>query len=112
MCMGIPLQVQTLGDDGFALCTDASGATYDLPIHTALLDVAPKSGDWLLTHIDTAIRPLDDKEARLIANALEAVDRAARGENFEHLLGDLLDREPQLPPHLQDTINQDTINSG
>ena len=103
MCMGIPLQVISLGPDGLASCVDAKDTRYALPVQTALLDIPPAPGDWLLTHIDTAIRPLDANEARLIADALEAVDRAARGEDFEHLLGDLLDREPQLPPHLRET---------
>ena len=103
MCMGIPLQVKSLGTDGLASCVDAKDTHYALPVQTALLDTPPKPGDWLLTHIDTAIRPLDADEARLIADALEAVDRAARGEDFEYLLGDLLDREPQLPPHLRDS---------
>ncbi len=101
MCMGIPLEVRSVGEDGRALCADARGEIYATPINTALLDELPQPGDWLLTHIDTAIRPLEQGEARLIADALEAVHRAARGQDFEHLLGDLLDREPELPEHLR-----------
>ena len=101
MCIGIPLQVLALGDDGLAHCADSRGNSYHLPVQTALLDTLPEIGDWLLTHIDTAIRALETGEARLIADALDAVQRASRGEAFEHLLGDLLDREPQLPEHLR-----------
>jgi len=102
MCMGIPLQVVSVGDDGRAHCVTAAGTPHGGPIDTALLDSPPAAGDWILTHIDTGIRALEAPEARLIANALEAVQRAARGEDFEHLLGDLLDREPELPAHLRD----------
>ena len=101
MCMGIPLQVLALGDDGLAHCADSRGRNYHLPVQTALLDTLPEIGDWLLIHIDTAIRVVKADEARLIADALDAVQRASRGEPFEHLLGDLLDREPQLPEHLR-----------
>lgn len=101
MCVGIPLRVESLGQDGLANCVDANDMHYALPVQTALLDRLPEPGDWVLTHIDTAIRPIEADEARLIADALNAVDLAARGEAFEHLLGDLLDREPQLPPHLR-----------
>ena len=101
MCMGIPVQVQHLGEDGLVTGIEASGNPYPYAVQTALLDAPPAPGSWLLAHIDTAIRPLEAEEAQLIADALEAVSRAARGDKFEHLLGDLIDREPQLPAHLQ-----------
>lgn len=103
MCVGIPLCVQHIGDDGMAHCADAAGEAYAMPVHTALLDQPPQPGDWLLTHIDTAIRPLEAGEGQQIADALEAVRRASRGEDFEHLIADLVDREPQLPAHLRDS---------
>lgn len=99
--MGLPLCVDRLGGDGRVLCRDRNGAAYALPVQTALLERSPSPGDWLLVHVDTAIAPLQPEEALQVADALEALQRAARGERFEHLIADLVDREPTLPPHLR-----------
>lgn len=101
MCIATPLRVLMIDEAGCAQCADASGAVYPRGIQTQLLDTAPIVGDWLLIHVDTAIRSLDAQEARQIADALDAVGAASRGDPFEHLLADLIDREPELPPHLQ-----------
>jgi len=101
MCLGIPMQVQSLPSWGIALCCpDAEGAE-SARIETSLLPQAPRVGDWLLVHVNIALRTLEGDEARQISDAVLAVNRAAAGESFEHLLADLIDREPQLPPHLQ-----------
>lgn len=97
MCLGVPLQVKALGA-GVAICGDGAG---DRRVSTLLLDGPPAIGDWLLVHVDTAIRAIDAEEARLVRDALRAVSAAADGDPFEHLLSDLIDREPQLPPHLR-----------
>jgi len=99
MCLGIPLQVQSVPSWGIALC----GAAGDdgRPVETSLLEQPPQPGDWLLVHVNVAIRALDTGEAGQISDALLAVTRAAAGESFEHLLADLIDREPQLPAHLR-----------
>lgn len=101
MCLGVPLQVRSLLSQGAALCgaTDASARAVD----TALLDSQPEVGDWLLVHVSIAIRALDAGEAQQIGDALLAVSAAAAGQPFEHLLGDLIDREPQLPAHLRES---------
>jgi hydrogenase expression/formation protein HypC len=70
-------------------------------VDVSLLEGVPAPGDWLLVHVGIAIRGLEPEEAGQIADALRAVDAAARGEPFEHLIADLIDREPQLPPHLR-----------
>ncbi|MEM6775216.1 MAG: HypC/HybG/HupF family hydrogenase formation chaperone [Pseudomonadota bacterium] len=103
--MGIPLKVVAVGTDGRAQCVDRSGERVPALIDTALLDHTPASGSWLLTHIDVALRSLEEDEAGRIADALEALQRASRGEDFEHLISDLIDREPQLPPHLQEQLD-------
>lgn len=97
MCLGVPLQVRSV-DVGVALCRDAVG---ERRISTLLLDAPPAPGDWVLVHIDAAIRAIDAEEARLVRDALLAVSAAAEGAPFEHLLADLIDREPELPPHLR-----------
>jgi hydrogenase expression/formation protein HypC len=69
-------------------------------VDTLLLD-AVVPGDWVLVHVSSAVRAIDESEARAIRDALLAVERAVVGAPFEHLLADLIDREPQLPPHLR-----------
>ncbi len=101
MCLGIPLQVHSIEAPGLALCAPRHQTTALRRVNTALLDTAPGIGDWLLAHVDIAIRALDTEEARLIDDALAAVTAAVDGEPFEHLIADLVDREPQLPEHLR-----------
>lgn len=101
MCLGVPMQVQTLLPSGAALCKPAGGDREALTVEASLLDLPPTAGDWLLVHVDVAVRALDPVEAQQIGDALQAVAAAAAGEPFEHLLADLIDREPQLPPHLR-----------
>jgi hydrogenase expression/formation protein HypC len=96
------MQVRAFQANGLALCAVDEPRAAERPINCALLDAPPAIGDWLLVHVDVAIRAIDAQEAREIGNALAAVSAAAAGEPFEHLLGDLIDREPQLPPHLRD----------
>ncbi len=100
MCLGVPLRVSRLTESGEALCVTSAGSEAR-PVNVALLDAPPAPGDWLLVHVDVAIRAIDATEAREICDALEAVTLAAAGEPFEHLLADLIDRTPTLPPHLQ-----------
>ena len=101
MCLGIPLQVQSLMPSGAALCAAAGADLVVQTVETSLLDHPPRPGDWLLVHVDVAVRALAPAEARQIGDALQAVAAAAAGEPFEHLLADLVDREPELPPHLR-----------
>lgn len=101
MCMGTPLKLISIDDMGIAECIDAADRAYFCRVQTVLLDVPPRVGDWILVHIDTAMRSIDEDEAIQIANAIAAVEAASKGEAFKHLVGDLLDREPQLPDHLR-----------
>lgn len=100
MCLGIPLQLRTFQAPGLALCAPAGRPGELRPVETALLAQPPQPGDWLLVHVNVAIRALAPEEAGQISDALLAVTAAANGQPFEHLLADLINREPQLPPHL------------
>lgn len=100
MCLGVPLQIISFRSPGLALCAAADSPTEVRVVETALLERTPQPGDWLLVHINMAIRELAPEEARQIGDALLAVTAAAAGEPFEHLLADLVNREPTLPPHL------------
>lgn len=96
MCLGVPMVV--VESDGFsALC-----ARGDEKRSVSLMLVGPQApGTRLLVHIDSAIRTLDEEEARLIDEALRGLDAALRGEDFDDHFADLIGREPQLPDHLR-----------
>ena len=97
MCLGIPM---TLSEDGehTALCTRRDGSAEMV----SLLLVGPQPvGTHVLVHLGNAVRVLDSEEAEVIDRALQGLDAAMRGQPFEHLFQDLIDREPQLPDHLR-----------
>lgn len=96
MCLGIPMRVMEIGD-GWAVCEGRGEMRH---VGTLLLeDFAP--GDWVLVHLENAMRVLDETEAQQISNALRALDMALSGKNFDHLFADLIDREPELPEALR-----------
>jgi hydrogenase expression/formation protein HypC len=103
MCIGTPLQVQSVPSWGIALCKPTNADEAPQRVETSLLEHPPRPGDWMLVHANIAIRMLETGEAQQIGDALLAVSRAAAGEPFEYLLADLIDREPQLPEHLRAT---------
>ena len=96
------MQVQSILPSGAALCATRGGDDRLRTVESYLLDSPPRAGDWLLVHVNLAIRAIESKEAQQIGDALHAVAAAAAGEPFEHLIADLIDREPQLPPHLRE----------
>jgi hydrogenase expression/formation protein HypC len=67
-----------------------------------LLVGAQPVGTVVLVHIDSAVRVLDEAEAKLIDDALEGLEAAMDGRDFDHLFADLVDREPQLPEFLRE----------
>ena len=102
MCLGIPMQVRELLPSGATRCIDAGADLEPRTVEVSLLDEPPRPGDWLLVHVDVAVRALDSLEAQQIGDALRAVAAAAAGEPFEHLIADLVERQPELPAHLLD----------
>ena len=96
------MQVRAVLPSGATLCSTREDGGALRPVEASLLDEAPNTGDWLLVHVDVAVRALEAEEAQQIGDALQAVVAAAAGEPFEHLIADLVDREPQLPPHLRE----------
>jgi hydrogenase expression/formation protein HypC len=106
MCIGVPLQVESLeshdGDEGlFALCTD--GTQRERLDMRLVGRQAP--GTWVLSFLGAARRVLDPVEAAQIRDALQALHVALQDDPdptaFDALFADLINREPQLPPHLQ-----------
>jgi hydrogenase expression/formation protein HypC len=101
MCIGVPMQVTEAGPWS-ARCEDGEGRS-EL-VDTALIG-ATSPGDWLLVHKGIAMRALDPTEAALIRDALAGAALAAAGGSFEHLFADLINRTPELPPHLRPPTN-------
>lgn len=99
MCLGVPMQV--IETDGqVARCT---GQGRRETVSLALTGpVAP--GCHVLVYLGSAVQVLEADEAGRIEAALEAVSKAMAGDPFEHLLQDLIDREPELPAHLQASL--------
>ncbi|ACO81143.1 hydrogenase assembly chaperone HoxL (HypC/HupF family) [Azotobacter vinelandii CA] len=97
MCIGIPLRVLECAP-GRALCGDENGVRW---IDTRLVE-PPAPGDWLLVFLDAAREILDAGRAARIREALRALQAVQAGDPaaLAGLFADL-DREPQLPPHLQ-----------
>lgn len=95
MCLGIPMVVVE-GDDMQAL-VERRGEQRRVSM---LLVGEQPVGTIVLVHIDSAVRTLDEAEAKLIDDGLDGVTAALEGKPFEHLFADLVDREPQLPDFL------------
>ncbi|NHN76962.1 HypC/HybG/HupF family hydrogenase formation chaperone [Azotobacter chroococcum] len=107
MCIGIPLQVLECAP-GRALCGDDREARW---IDTRLIE-PPAPGDWLLVFLDAAREALDTGRAAQIRDALRALQAVQAGDlaALDGLFADL-DREPQLPPHLQAQLPPKEPNS-
>lgn len=100
MCIGVPLQIQTVEPDGlFGLAAD--GARRER-IDLRLIG-APEPGAWVLAFNGAARRVLDPTEAALIRAALAGLDAALAGDEgaVNALFADLIEREPMLPEHLR-----------
>ncbi|MBB4286455.1 HypC/HybG/HupF family hydrogenase formation chaperone [Roseospira goensis] len=98
MCLGIPMRIEVVSGIQ-AQCVGRGGPR---TVSLALLD-PPPVGAWVLVHRDTAHAVLSADEAHQIAQALEALDTALDGGSVDHLFADLVDRAPELPPHLRRT---------
>lgn len=59
------------------------------------------AGTYVLVYLGSAVRGLEAEEAQQIQEALQAVHAARQGQPFEHLIADLIDKEPELPAHLR-----------
>lgn len=96
MCLGLPMTI--VETDGVSALCEFRGERRRVSI--LLLPDLPV-GSKVLVHIDTAIRLLDEAEARLIAEAIEGLTAVLGGEDCDRFFADLIEREPQLPEHLR-----------
>jgi hydrogenase expression/formation protein HypC len=90
--------MQVVKSHGLMATCKGSGRTED--VNLALIGEMPE-GTHLLVYLGSAVRILDPVEAAQITDAIGAIEAAAQGHDFEHLIQDLIDREPELPEHLR-----------
>jgi hydrogenase expression/formation protein HypC len=100
MCIGIPMRVVESDETG-ALCEGLSEGLGERRRLSLLLLGTQPPGTYVLAYLDTAVRVLDEEEAKRIDAALDALGAALRGEETDRFFEDLINREPQLPPHLR-----------
>lgn len=96
MCIGVPMEVIEAGPH-WAWC---QGPGEPIQVDTRLVG-AQGPGVWLLVFQGAAREVLSEARARLVLDALAALQAAAAGESFDHLFPDLIGREPQLPEFLR-----------
>lgn len=107
MCIGVPMRLLEAGTFE-ALAESDTGERRCIQL--TLVGEQPE-GAYVLVLSDQAMRVLDPLEARQISDGLAAVLAAERGESFDHLFADLVDREPQLPPHLRPAGEPNTVGA-
>lgn len=103
MCIGRPMCISSM--QGLqALCTTPDGE--QAAIDMSLVGEQP-AGTWVLVFLGNARSVLDTGDAHRMHDALCALESVMRGEtpDIEHLFADLVNREPELPPHLRDSIS-------
>jgi hydrogenase expression/formation protein HypC len=99
MCIGVPMRVLAV-DGAVALC---EGRGRRERIDVALVGGVGEGG-WILAHQGRAVRAMTAEEAAQTDAALDALEAALAGNgDLDAYFADLVDREPQLPPHLRRT---------
>lgn len=107
MCIGVPMKVLSAGEFT-ARCLDE---TSDIPQSVDIRLVgAVTPGQWLLVFLGNARRVLDEDEAMLICTALRSLAAVANGDDIAGLFPDLDNREPVLPPHLEQIRRGNTVH--
>ena len=96
MCLGVPMRI--VRSDGFVAVCESDGRSQTVSLHTGL-QPWPEQGAWPKVGFPPA-RALTEAEAVEIGNAAKAVAAAMEGRDYEHLIQDLIDRKPEIPPGL------------
>lgn len=107
MCIGVPMKILSAGEFTARCMDEASGMAQS--VDTRLVG-AVMPGQWLLVFLGTARRVLDDDEAALIRSALRSLTAVADGDDIAGLFPDLDNREPVLPPHLEQIRRGNTVH--
>ena len=97
MCIGIPMQVVGT-DNGMGVC---EGRGERARLNMMMVGDLPP-GTWVLAFQGSALRMISAEEAAQTDAALDALAAVlAGGSDTDAHFRDLVDREPQLPAHLQ-----------
>lgn len=109
MCVGIPMKVLAVGEyDALCQTYPARAQEPQQSIDTQLIDT-PVVGDWVLVFRNAAREILTAERAQQVGDALTALAQIDSGDlgGVDQLFADLIDHEPQLPPHLQDQVQKE-----
>lgn len=96
MCIGIPMQIVTSN----GLVAQARGRNGERRVDLMLVG-EQMPGTWLLTFLDAAREVIPAETAQQINAALDGLEAAMSGGSFEQHFADLINRTPELPPHLR-----------
>ena len=97
MCIGTPMKIVSC-EHGMAVAV-GRGQTERLNM---LMTGDLPAGAWVLAFQGSALRPISAEEAAQTDAALDALASVLAGsDNTDAHFRDLIDREPQLPAHLQ-----------
>jgi hydrogenase expression/formation protein HypC len=87
-----------------AVCLDGN---QQHKVDTTLLG-QPEPGTWLLVFLGAAREALDEPTALAMRDAVNAVNQVMSGESqIDHLFGDLINRQPQIPDHLKPLVKKE-----
>ncbi|MGY2890888.1 hydrogenase expression/formation protein HypC [Bradyrhizobium sp. USDA 4524] len=96
MCLGLPMTI--VETDGVTALCEYGGEKRRVSV---MLLSGAMVGAKVLVHIETAVRPLEEDEARRISEALDGLEASLNGEDCDRFFADLIGHEPQLPDHLR-----------
>lgn len=98
MCLGIPMQIVRC-EETRALCANGEEQQW---VDISLIGEQPVDS-WVLVFLGAAREVMTAEDAHKTRSALNAVQAVMAGEaaDLDRLFADLVDREPQLPAHLQ-----------
>ncbi len=97
MCIGLAMQV--LEAQEASACCEYQGQKFNIDM---MLVGEQPVGTWVLVFLDTAREVISPTRAKLINDALMAVQLVMQGEtHFDDLFADLVNRPPELPEFLR-----------
>ena len=100
MCIGTPMKIVST-ENGMAV---ACGRGQTERLNMLMVGELPP-GTWVLAFQGSALRVLSAEDAAQTDAALDALAAVlAGGSDIDAHFGDLVDREPQLPAHLQSPV--------
>lgn len=110
MCIAVPMEVIEAGPMTARCRRGKAEQLVDCGLTGAL-----EPGSWVLVFQERAIRVISAEEAQETLAALAAASLAMTGEASEEDIragfADLIDREPELPPHLRTLAGQHPAQS-